>query len=152
MLKSELTLGLAVAIGTGSIIALQTAFLSRSGQQVGAARSGLLTTMTGAILAIVILFILWRQNSGNWQWNSSTWFALILGGVLGTAALIGISFASQRVGVTTALACILLGQMLVSVFLDAGGFSSAGAIPVTTSRLIGLALLGGGVYFLLFRQ
>ncbi|MEX1247062.1 MAG: DMT family transporter [Anaerolineales bacterium] len=152
MLKSELALGLAVAVATGCVIAIQTAFLSRSGPSLGALRSGLLTTITGAVLASAVLLILWRMGSGSWQWNSSIWVALILGGILGTVALVGISFASQRVGITAALASILLGQMLVSVFIDAGGFGSTAAIPFSFERLIGLLLLSAGVYLLLFRQ
>jgi len=152
MIKNELFLGLAVAIGTGSVIAIQTAFLSRAGASAGAVRGGLLTTMTGALLAAVILFIFWRQNPSNWQWSTSTWLALILGGILGTAALVGISYSAQRVGITAALASILLGQMLVSVVIDARGLGSTVAIPFSGERLLGMLLLGGGVYLLLFRQ
>ena len=79
MLKSELALGLAVAVATGCVIAIQTAFLSRSDASLGALRSGLLTTITGAVLASAVLLILWRMGSGSWQWNSSIWVALILG-------------------------------------------------------------------------
>jgi len=152
MLKNELLMGFAVALGTGSVIAVQTAFLSRSGANVGAARSGLLTTVTGAVLATAILIFLWRQNPLDWQWTTSTWIALILGGALGTAALVGISFSSQRVGVTAALASILLGQMLVSVIIDSRGLGSTAAIPLSIERVLGLLLLGGGVYLLLSRQ
>jgi transporter family-2 protein len=152
MLKSELLLGVVVAIGTGSVIAIQTALLSRSGASVGAVRSGLLTTITGALLASIILVALWRQGSLSWQWSSATWLALIVGGILGTAALVGISFASQRVGVTAALASILLGQILLSVIIDARGLGSTAAIPFSLERALGLLLLGGGVYLLLFRQ
>jgi bacterial/archaeal transporter family-2 protein len=151
MLKNELAIGLGVAIVTGAIIAVQVAYLGRSAASLGAIRSGMLTTLTGALLGIVALVIMLSRGDMSWQFDRSTWIALFLGGVLGSVALIGISYSSQHVGVTAALATVLLGQMLISVIIDARGFGTL-TIPFSIERLIGLALLGGGVYLLLFRN
>lgn len=151
MLKNELAIGLGVAIVTGAIIAVQVAFLGRSAASLGAIRSGMLTTLTGALLGTVALIFMLSRGDMSWQWDQSTWIALFVGGVLGSVALIGISYSSQRVGVTAALASVLLGQMLISVIIDARGFGTL-TIPFSIERLIGLVLLAGGVYLLLFRN
>jgi transporter family-2 protein len=151
MLKNELALGLGVAVVTGAIIAVQVAFLGRSAASLGAIRSGMLTTLTGATVGIVALVVMLSRGESNWQWDQGTWVALFLGGILGALALIGISYSSQQIGATAALASVLAGQMLVSVFIDAQGFG-AQTIPFSVERFFGLVLLGGGVYLLLFRN
>ncbi|MQC27024.1 MAG: hypothetical protein DWG76_06220 [Chloroflexi bacterium] len=152
-MRDELLIGLGVAIVAGSMIAFQTTFISRSGAVVGDVRSGMFTAITGAVFASAVLIYLWRGGLGDWHWDGSTWTAMILAGVMGTIIVTGISYASQRVGITATLAGLFLGQMLISSFVDARGLGgSAEVIPFTLTRFMGITLLGFGIYLLLFRR
>jgi uncharacterized membrane protein YdcZ (DUF606 family) len=152
-MRNELLVGIGVAIGAGILIGIQSTFLSRGGAVVGGVRSGLLTTLTGAVFSIGLLLIIWQRGETEWQWDMSTWLALTIAGVLGAIIMGGISFASLRAGITATLAALFMGQMLISSFVDANGWSGSGEIiPFTMERLGGLLLLGAGVYFLLFRN
>jgi transporter family-2 protein len=152
MLKNDLFLGLLAALGAGALIAVQTAYLSRAGASVGAIRSAMLTTLVGAILAGAVLLALWLRGGLTWRWDAQTWTALVVAAVLGVTALSGLAFASGRTGVTASLATILLGQMALSVFLDARGASSAGVIAVTWERVLGLGVLAVAIYLILPRS
>ena len=151
-MRNELLVGLGIAIGAGMLIGFQSTFISRSGAVIGNIRSGMLTTVTGAVFAVTVLLFVWQQGERQWTWGISTWVALIIAGVLGAMILAGISFASQRVGITATLAGLFVGQMLISSFVDARGWGgNAEVIPFTLMRFGGLALLGLGIYLLLFR-
>jgi transporter family-2 protein len=147
MLKNELFIGLLVAVVAGAMIAVQSTFISRSGATIGATRSGMLTTVTGSLFAIGVLALLWRRGGLVWSWDAGTWWALVIAGILGALILTGISFASQRVGITATLATLLLGQMLVASFVDSRGLGgNPEAIPFTLARFAGIVLLAAGVY------
>jgi len=152
-MRNELMIGIGVAVGAGVLIGFQSTFLSRGGAVVGDVRGGLLTTLTGAVFSILALIVIWQRGESQWSWGIDTWLALIIAGVLGAIIMGGISFASQRAGITATLASLFLGQMLISSFADANGWAGSGdVIPFTIERLGGLLLLGSGVYLLLFRQ
>jgi uncharacterized membrane protein YdcZ (DUF606 family) len=152
-MRNELLVGIGVAVAAGVLIGVQSTFLSRGGAVVGGVRSGLLTTLTGAVFSIGLLLIIWQRGETQWQWDMSTWLALTIAGVLGAIIMGGISFASQSAGITATLAALFLGQMLISSFVDANGWGGSGQIiPFTVERLSGLLFLGAGVYLLLFRS
>jgi uncharacterized membrane protein YdcZ (DUF606 family) len=151
-MRNELLVGLGIAIGAGMLIGFQSTFISRGGAVVGDIRSGMLTAVTSAVFGVSVLIYLWQQGERQWTWGPNTWAALILAGLLGVMIMTGISFASQRVGITATLAGLFVGQMLISSFVDARGWGgNAEVIPFTLMRLGGLALLGLGIYLLLFR-
>lgn len=148
MFRTELLIGLVVAAVAGAMIAIQTAFTSRAGALIGATVTGMMTAVTSSVFGIIVLIVIWRRGGLNFSWQTSTWWALIIAGVLGAIILSGISFASQRAGVTAALAALLLGQMIVASFVDARALGgNPDPIPFTTARLIGIVLLVAGVYF-----
>ena len=152
-MRNELLVGIAVAIAAGTLIAVQTTFLSRAGAAIGNVRGGLMITLTGAAFSIIVLTMLWLRGETDWRWETSTWVALTIAGVLGAIIMGGFSFASQRAGITAALAALFMGQMLVSSYVDARGWGGSGeVIPFTLARLGGLLLLAAGVYLLLFRR
>ncbi len=152
-MRNELLIGIGIAVGAGILIGFQSTFLSRAGAVVGDVRGGLMTTLSGAAFSILVLVIIWQRGESQWTWGMNTWLALIIAGVLGAIILGGISFASQRTGITTTLASLFLGQMLISSFVDANGWGGSGqVIPFTLARFGGLLLLGSGMYLLLFKQ
>ncbi len=150
-MKNELLIALATAIFAGILIGIQATFISRGGAAIGDTRSGMLTTVLGAGFAILVLAVTWRQSSGV-EIGRATWIGLLVAGILGTIILSSISFATQSLGITTTLATLLLGQMLVTVFVDHRGLAGGESIPVTWVRLGGILLLFAGVYLTLWRQ
>ena len=150
-MKSELLIGLGTAVFAGVLIGIQTTFISRGGAAIGDTRSGMLTTALGAVFAILVLAATWRQ-AGSFEVGRETWIGLLIAGILGTIILSSMSFASQSLGITTTLATLLLGQMLITVFVDHRGLGGGASVPITWVRLVGILLLFAGVYLTLWRK
>jgi transporter family-2 protein len=72
-----------------------------------------------------------------WSWT---------GGALGAFYVFSAVVLTPRLGVATALAVILAGQLLSALLLDQAGALGLAVREVTPGRLLGVALLGAGVY------
>ncbi|MCB9383082.1 MAG: DMT family transporter [Bryobacterales bacterium] len=72
-----------------------------------------------------------------WNW---------VGGSMGAMLVLTGVLLSHRLGAATFVACIILGQLASSVLLDHFGLAGFAQHPVNSMRLLGLALLGVGVY------
>ena len=71
-----------------------------------------------------------------------------VGGSMGAILVLTGVLLSHRLGAATFVACIILGQLASSVLLDHYGWAGFEQHPVSGMRLVGLALLAAGVYFI----
>ena len=150
-MRSELLIGLGVAVVTGMLISVQATLVSRGGAAISDLRAGMLTAALGGAVAVVVLALLWRQG-GEVQIERATWIGLFIAGAVGTLIMSAISFSTRSLGVSTALATLLLGQMVVAMIIDARGLAGGEAVPVTPVRVMGILLLFVGVYLTVGRQ
>ncbi len=138
---------IALALFTGALIAVQSSWNGLVGKQLGALNANLLGLVLGGMFSLLILAA--KRGVPGGVITSSFGYLI---GLSVSSILIGtsISFVVQRLGVTTSLAGLLLGQLLVALFIDTFGWGGA-IIPLETRRVIGLILLGVAVYLLLPR-
>jgi bacterial/archaeal transporter family-2 protein len=136
-----------IALGAGALVAVQTALLNVAGKNIGAINTGLLSLVTGGVVALTVVLI--KRGVDLAQLRTSIWY-VVGAGSLGILILTGISFVIQRVGVTAGLAGVILGQLLIAFLIDTFGWGGA-AIPFELKRVIGLALLSVGLYLVLPR-
>jgi bacterial/archaeal transporter family-2 protein len=136
-----------LALLTGALIAVQSSWSGLAGKQLGAFNANLVGLVLGGTLSLFILAVK-RGVSGEAVASS---FPYIVG-LSVSSILIGasISFVVQRVGVTTSLAGLLVGQLLTALLIDTLGWSGV-VIPLETKRIIGLFLLGVAVYLVVPR-
>lgn len=136
-----------LALLTGALIAVQSNWNGLAGKQLGALNASLLGLVLGGTLSLLVL-ALKRGVSGEALESS---FGYLVG-LSVSSILIGasISFIVQRVGGTTSLLGLLLGQLFVALLIDTFGWGGA-VIPLETKRVIGLVLLGLAVYLVVPR-
>jgi len=145
-----LLIGTITALIAGMAIGLQATFTSRAGGIIGSIRTGLLTNFIGGSIAgIIILILLIYKGTGTWKIPGAPLLMITAAGLLGILIVSGVSFSLQKVGVTAGLATVILGQMLLSIFIDTKGIGGAEPISLSFSRIAGLLLLGVSVYLLL---
>lgn len=77
----------------------------------------------------------WGRSPG-WHW---------IGGLLGAAYVAIATVLAPRLGAATLVAAVVAGQMLTSVLLDQYGWVGYAPHPLTAARLLGMALVIGGV-------
>ncbi|MCJ7567888.1 MAG: DMT family transporter [Anaerolineales bacterium] len=152
-MKTVLILGAFCALATGVAIGVQATLTSRAGDIIGNLRTGLLTNFLGGVLAgVVILILFLQQGSSSWKIPTTALAMVAVSGTLGIMIITGISFSLQRAGVAAGLATIILGQLIVSVFVDARGIGNVEPIPLTIQRIGGLFVMAVAVYMLMPRN
>ena len=151
-MKSELILGVVGALITGAAIGAQTTLSSRTGSLINPVRTGLLTNFAGGFVAgLIVLFLLSRQGLQAWSIPTPARIMLFSAGLLGIGIIMGISFSLQRTGITAGLATVILGQLSISVVVDATGWGGVEPIPIDPQRIAGLIVMALAVYLLLPR-
>ena len=150
-MKASLLVGGLVALLTGLAIGTQATISSRVGAMIGDMQTGLLTSLFGGTVGLILVsgWYLWRP--GDVQLTLPAGKMLLIAGILGLFIIAGISFSLQRVGVAAGLAALILGQMAISISVDALGIGGVEPIPVTFQRVLGLVTMAFAVYLLLPR-
>lgn len=71
------------------------------------------------------------------------------GGVLGAFIVFTTTLCAPRIGIAPMTICLLLGQFVAGLFLDATGYFEATKKPIDIEKIIGLILVifGVGVFF-----
>ncbi len=152
-LRTAIIVGALGALATGVAIGIQATLTSRAGGIIGNIRTGLLTNfLGGAVAGVVILILFLQQGSGSWKIPTTAVAMVAISGTLGIVIITGISFSLQRAGVAAGLATIILGQLVVSIFVDSRGIGNVESIPLTIQRVGGLFVMAVAVYLLMPRN
>ncbi|MGD8603908.1 MAG: DMT family transporter [Anaerolineales bacterium] len=152
-MKTTILVGALVALATGLAIGVQSTITSRVGSLIGDVRTGLITNFLGGVLAgTVILFLILRNGPQSWKISGVIVGATALSGLIGILIISGISFSLQRAGIAAGLATVIVGQLVLSMIIDTFGIGGVEAIPFSPQRLLGLLVMGLGVFLLLPRS
>ncbi|MGD0707197.1 MAG: DMT family transporter [Anaerolineaceae bacterium] len=149
-MKTPILLGILGALVTGVAIGTQSTLSTRIGSMIGNFRTGLLMNFAGGIIAgVFVLALTFIQGKSFWNLPASAVVMLLIAGALGILIITGVAFSLQLTGVAAGLATVILGEMVVSVIVDAKGLAGATAIPITWERVVGLLVIVLGVYLIL---
>ncbi|WP_426434136.1 DMT family transporter [Bradyrhizobium genosp. P] len=99
----------------------------------------------GGLLTMVAVLLVLREPVPSWKLVTATpWWAWS-GGFLGGVFILLMILLLPSLGAATLLALIVAGQMLAGIAMDHFGVFGLTPHPVSVSRLIGIALVIGGV-------
>jgi transporter family-2 protein len=129
----------------GGLIAIQSVLNASLGQRAGNLGSVLLLTLLSAVTLIVLIFIFPATANLSNLPGISEWY-LYLGGVLGVAILVTPIYLVPRIGTTSALIAIVLGQTLFALIIDHFGLFASPKIEINLARGIGVLLVIIGAY------
>jgi transporter family-2 protein len=133
-------LGLALLIGAA--LPLQAGLNAQLRQFVGSPLRSALANFGVGLIALALLVAITGgdqpalRQSAWWMW---------LGGLLGAAFVTGTVILAPRLGATALVAAIVAGQLTAAVVIDHFGLVGYRVLPVSWSRLAGVALLFLGV-------
>lgn len=133
---------IAVAIAGGIAVAIQGQFMGVMDQTIGTRESIFITYVGGgSIMALVMLTSGW----GNLRaWHTVPWYVLT-SGVLGIVVVGTIGYVIPRLGLVTGFTLIVASQFILGLLIDAQGWFGAEVRPLTSVKLVGLALLLAGI-------
>ena len=150
-MQQGLSLGLMAALLAGIIFSFVSAVEGYVGKNVGAVNASLLEhTVSGVIAVILIIFVAVR-GSIEWGVVKTLMPQILIGAVLVLGGVVAIAYAIPRTGVAIGNFAIVFAQIVIAVLIDAIGIGGE-RIPITFPRILGLSLMGLGLFVILPRN
>ncbi len=137
-----------MALLAGLIFPVQAGINSRLGSVIGGPVAAAFASFAVGTMGLLCWIFVSRaplnlsagfHQTALWQW---------VGGLIGAYIVVAMTFLAPRMGAGTLIALLLTGQLLGSLLLDQFGLFGYPVIPIDAKRLLGVALLGAGVYFI----
>jgi len=141
MLLLALTAGAFLTVQVGLNAALRTAFGS-------AGVAALANFMVGILALLAFLLAMRTPLPSREAFAGAPWWAW-LGGMLGAFYVATVTIAGPRLGATVLVAVTVLGQLVAALIVDQYGWLGFPQESITPARILGCALLLGGVYLVL---
>lgn len=136
------------ALAGGMALAVQAGLNGGLGRLLGHPLWATLTSLAVSVATVVpvILILRLKLPAGDVAARAPWW--LWTGGVLGAFYVTAALATAPRLGVTTAVAAVITGQLIMSLVIDHFGLLGLDRQPVDLSRLAGVILLLGGLFLI----
>jgi bacterial/archaeal transporter family-2 protein len=136
---------LVLAILAGAVLPVQTGVnLQLRGLLGHPVVAALVSFIVGAVGLAVAAVLVRAPASFAGAWARSEWWHWC-GGLLGALYIVGALVLAPRLGVAPLVAALVAGQMLVSLVIDHYGWVGFAEHAVSPLRILGAALVVGGV-------
>ena len=130
-----------IGILGGISVGIQTPIANAIGKRIGGSASSFIVHVSGAVFSAILLL---RDHEGLSQLNTLPWW-MFGAGLFGVILYLTINYTIPRLGATTAVALIILGQLFVGLLIDTFGLLDVAPKPLSSVRIIAvLCLLVGG--------
>lgn len=136
-----------IGIITGAMITIQSVLNSALGKKTGNLGSVLILTLVSISLLLVLIILFPNTASLRNIPGMSEWY-LYIGGVLGVVILAAPIFLIPRIGTTSTLTALVVGQLLLALLIDHFGLFSFPKVEINLMRIIGVVLLALGAFLI----
>jgi transporter family-2 protein len=141
----QTTLLYLAALGAGISVAVQQVLNGSLRASLNSPAWAGFASYLGGLLTMIVVLLAMREQMPSWKLVTATpWWAWS-GGILGGVFILLIILLLPSLGAATLLALVVAGQMSAAVLMDHFGAFGLAQHSVSVSRLIGVALIIGGV-------
>lgn len=139
--------GIAVPVAAiaGALAALQAPINSTLGKRIGALPAATLSFLVGTVILVALAFAFGEGASRLGQIRGLPWYYLA-GGALGAFYVTVLLLTVRTLGASALTACVIAGQLAMSVVVDRFGLLGIEKHGLSAARLVGLVLLAGGTF------
>jgi transporter family-2 protein len=132
---------------TGSMLTVQSVLNATLGKRVGVLGSLVVMTVVG--LGMTLLFIAIFPSTSNLRNlpGRGEWY-LYLGAVMGFGIMIAPIFLIPRIGATSTLTALVMGQLILALVVDHFGLLATPKIEAGMVRILGVGLVVLGAYLI----
>jgi transporter family-2 protein len=130
----------------GFAVGMQGPIANAMGLRIGGVASSFIIHISGAIIAGLLLFLRGGELIQNWR--SLPWYMLV-SGVFGVVLYLTITQTMPRLGATTALVLIIVGQLTMGMLIDQFGWFDTAVRTIDATRLLAIGFLVVGGYLML---
>ena len=136
---------LLVALAAGVLLPVQAGVNAQLRASVGSPIvAALISFVVGTLGLAAATVVLRAPHALRSAWLASPWWHWV-GGLIGALYVLASIVLAPRLGAATLVAAIVAGQMLASLILDQYGLVGFPLHPITGLRVLGAALVIGGV-------
>ncbi len=134
-----------LGIVAGGLVAIQSVLNASLGQRIGNLGSVLAITLSSTIVLVAVLLLIPSASNFRNLPDLSEWY-LYLGGILGVVIVATSIYLIPRIGTTSTLIAMVLGQSLIALGIDHFGLFSSPKIEINLVRGVGILLVAVGAY------
>lgn len=138
----KLVVALLATIG-GAAVAVQSKVNGGLGKQVGLIEGSFISFLIGTLVLFFFTIFFGKGNLfaitevPKWQ---------LIGGILGAIYVSILIFSVNKIGVTSTLMAVVLGQIIIGAMIDHFGFFGGENYPITGKKIIAILLLIFSLY------
>ncbi len=136
-----------LGILSGGLITIQSVLNSSLGKRAGNLGSVFLLTIVSFLFLVFLLALFPGTANLKALPGIKEWY-LYAGGLLGVGVVAAPILLVPRIGATSTLSAIVVGQLLVALIVDHFGWLGSPKIEAGLPRIIGVALLALGAYLI----
>ncbi|HXV41604.1 MAG TPA: DMT family transporter [Anaerolineae bacterium] len=142
-----LEIGWTILIGLlgGVAVGIQGPIAGAMSQRVGGAASSFIVHVSGAILSGLLLIARGGEMIQNWR--TLPWY-MLGSGAFGLVLYLTLAHTLPRLGATTAVTLIIIGQLMMGMLIDQFGWFGVSVRPIDGWRVAGVVLLLAGGYLM----
>jgi transporter family-2 protein len=145
----EIMLGMWIAV-MGAGISMQPLLNAQVATRAGHPVYGALISVFVSTCLMVVLVVLGRLPAPNLRELAAGPAWMWIGGIIGALYVLAALMATPRLGAATTVAIFIAGQLIASIVVDHFGLLGVPVHPIDLPRLIGVAMLVGGVVMIRF--
>mgnify|MGYP001156155366 CR=1 FL=1 len=134
--------GIIFSIVAGVFISLQGVFNSRLSEDLSPWHTTTIVHLVGFITSFIIFLFIRDGKSKGFR---EVPFAYLLGGMFGVVIVIGEMEAIKRLGMSLAIAALLLSQLICAFIIDVRGLFGVIKLKVTSQQILGMILIVTGI-------
>jgi len=140
-INSEVILYMLIGVIGGVCVSIEGSLNSLLGRHVGVLQATIAPFGVGLIAILIMVYLFTPEKMGSLsQWTQAPWYSYF-GGVAAAVFVSIIIMIAPKVGIAAAFSAIIVGQLGMSLAVDALGLFSLSKIPISWPRIIGLIFL-----------
>ncbi len=135
-----------VGLVGGIAVGIQSPIAGAMGQKLGGTAGSVIVHLSGLVFSLILLAL--RGGERIRDWHTLPWY-MLGAGIFGLILYQCINLTLPRLGATTMLVLIIIGQLFTGLMLDTFGWLGVAARPVELRRFVGIAVLLLGGYLVI---
>lgn len=136
------------AVLSGGVMSIQSTINASLGQHLKTPFQAVLVNFSvGLLVLIVLVLIIMNKHLPEVKVLSNIPWYLFFGGVLGVIVVSSVVWLTPQIGITNYMAGAIIGQLIVSAFIDHFGIMNVPVQHISWERGLGILLLLSGMYF-----
>lgn len=140
--------GILMCILSGAAMSVQGVFNTRLSDKIGLLESNFIVQATALLLAAISLF--WAR--GSFSQISGVNKLYLTGGVLAMVITITVMLGIKNLSPTVAISIILVSQLAAAALIDAFGLFDSERVVFGIRKIIGLAVMIGGIILFSYKK